>query len=130
MKTNRAVAKLPHQKEVRKFGYLKDVYDTSEEEYKKVHKMLMCGCGVDVLQAVVSGRDVIQSILWLDDLITMRDLLIEDNQALIELDKTGVQPLDAYGDATIERNTEDLKRIAKLDAIFASTGFDFIFVEN
>lgn len=121
MTDQRAVANVHTKNEHPKFNYLRNLVK-GEQEYSEFQSVLHRGAGVDVVQNVVSSDgELIQSIVWHDDIAEMQGNL---NEYLTD------KPTNASEDSCHERAKRDLERLVKLDTILTEQGLDFIFIEN
>ena len=110
-----------------KHAHLYDVFNDHLECEK--NEKLLRKIEVEGLQYVNdSSGDFIQCILWLDICDDIQNGLQEFINALKELDKTGQQPLDAFGDASIEQYKLQQTLINHLSDFMVKNDLDFIFI--
>jgi hypothetical protein len=111
-----------------KHAHLYDVFNDClecEKNERLLRKIEVCG-GLQYVND--NSGDYIQSILWLDNCETIWEELQELINELEELDKTGEQPLDAYGDASIEQYKLQQAMINHLSVFMVENDLDFIFI--
>ena len=111
-----------------KHAHLCDVfndYDIYEKNKKILRKIDVCG-GLQYVND--NSGDFIQCILWLDNCDDILEGLQDDIDELEELDKTGEEPLNAFGDASIECYKMQINLVNQLNDFMVKNDLDFIFI--
>ena len=111
-----------------KHAHLYDVFNDCLECVKKEQLLRKIEVYGGLQYVYDYSDDFIQCILWLDNCDDIWGELQERINELEELDKTGEQPLDAYGDASIEQYKLQQSLINHLSVFMVENDLEFIFI--